>query len=307
MMDFSNIIFVSKKHNFSRSYRLPKHLLIIVFLIIAVTIISTIILFSYNARAIFAEYSKHKNEQENKFLLNKLDSLNTALTTIHKNFDQYIAEDSRQRTYWQMAYIHPDIWLMGIGGTKVRPTEKALSDQANKILNQVYESLDVLKGKCELRQTSLNDIIKEAEKKQYLWSHIPSLHPVPGHRLGSGFGYRVDPIDKRTIRMHWGIDIGASIGTPILAAADGVVSYTGWNSGYGLCIDIDHGFGFKTRYAHCNCILVKPGDAVKRGQTIAEVGATGRATCSHLHYEVHVSGVKVDPKPYIDQTGVVVD
>jgi len=307
MMDYSNIIIVSKKRNFSRSIRLPKYSIIVSFAVIFAIIVSTIILSSLNAREIFAQFSTHKSEQENDLLLVRLDSLNDVITVTHQYFNEQIARDNRQRTYWQMAYVHPDIWSMGIGGIDVRPSEEVLSDRANGILNQVYESLDVLKGKCELRKTSLGDISLNVEKKLYLWSHIPSINPVPGHQVGSGFGYRVDPINKRTIKMHWGVDIGAPIGTGIHAAADGVISYTGWNSGYGLCVDLDHGYGFKTRYAHCNCILVKVGDLVKRGDVIAEVGATGRVTCSHLHYEVHVSGVKVDPKPYIDMTSVVVD
>jgi murein DD-endopeptidase MepM/ murein hydrolase activator NlpD len=89
--------------------------------------------------------------------------------------------------------------------------------------------------------------------------------------------------------------------------ADGVVSYIGWNGGYGHTLDIDHGFGFRTRYAHCQRILVEKGDFVKRGQIIAKVGNTGRSIAPHLHYEVHVSGVKVNPKPYIDLSSVVID
>ena len=307
MMEFSDIIFVSKKRNFSKNLKIPRYSIIGVFGVLFILIISTVILSSINAREIFAEFSTRKYEQENEILLSKLDSLHNVIVSTHQRFNDHIVQDNRQRTYWQMAYVHPDIWSMGIGGSDVRLPEESLSDRANGILNQVYESLDVLKGKCELRKTSLADIIKTVEKKQYLWSHIPSINPVPGRRLGSGFGYRVDPIDKRTIKMHWGVDIGAPIGTDILVAADGVITYTGWNRGYGLCVDVDHGYGFKTRYAHCNCILVKVGDLVKRGDVIAEVGATGRVTCSHLHYEVHVSGVKVDPKPYIDLTTVVVD
>lgn len=306
-MEFSDIIFVSKKRNFSKNLKIPRYSIIGVFGVLFILIISTVILSSINAREIFAEFSTRKYEQENEILLSKLDSLHNVIVSTHQRFNDHIVQDNRQRTYWQMAYVHPDIWSMGIGGSDVRLPEESLSDRANGILNQVYESLDVLKGKCELRKTSLADIIKTVEKKQYLWSHIPSINPVPGRRLGSGFGYRVDPIDKRTIKMHWGVDIGAPIGTDILVAADGVITYTGWNRGYGLCVDVDHGYGFKTRYAHCNCILVKVGDLVKRGDVIAEVGATGRVTCSHLHYEVHVSGVKVDPKPYIDLTTVVVD
>lgn len=307
MIDLTDIILVSKKQNFSRSFKMPSHSFIIAFVVLLSIIASTIILSSYNAREIFIAMSARKSEHENKLLLSRLDSLNNLVALTHRNFDRYIEQDNRERTYWQMQFVHPDIWSMGIGGTDVRPLEKALSDRANSILNQLYESLDVLKGKCELRKTSLNDIRQKIENKLYLWAHRPSIHPVPGHRLGSGFGYRVDPINKKTIRMHWGIDIGAPRGTDILATADGVVSHAGWNRGYGLCLDIDHGFGFKTRYAHCNSIVVNKGDFVKRGQVIAKIGDTGRTTCPHLHYEVHVSGVKVDPKPYIDLSSVVVD
>jgi murein DD-endopeptidase MepM/ murein hydrolase activator NlpD len=307
MIDFTDIVLVSKKHNFLRIFKLPKHSFIVTCVILFGIIASTVFLSSYNAREIFVAMSARKSECENESLINRLDSLNNLVALTHRDFDRHIEQDNRERTYWQMVFVHPDVWSMGIGGSDAKAPEKALSDRANGILNQLYESLDVLKGKCELRDTSLNDIIQKMESKVYLWSHIPSINPVPGRRLGSGFGYRVDPINKKMIKMHWGLDIGAPRGTDILASADGVVSYTGWNRGYGLCLDIDHGFGFKTRYAHCNCILVKKGDFVKRSQVIATIGDTGRTTCPHLHYEVHVSGVKVDPKPYIDLSNVVVD
>jgi murein DD-endopeptidase MepM/ murein hydrolase activator NlpD len=307
MIDFTDIVLVSRKHNFLRIFKLPKHSFIVACVILFSIIASTVFLSSYNAREIFVAMSAWKSEYENESLISRLDSLNNLVALTHQDFDRHIEQDNRERTYWQMVFVHPDVWSMGIGGTDAKTPEKALSGHANGILNQLYESLDVLKGKCELRKTSLNDIVQKMESKVYLWSHIPSINPVPGHRLGSGFGYRVDPINKKMIKMHWGLDIGAPRGTDILASADGVVSCTGWNRGYGLCLDIDHGFGFKTRYAHCNCILVKKGDFVKRGQVIATIGDTGRTTCPHLHYEVHVSGVKVDPKPYIDLSSVVVD
>lgn len=107
--------------------------------------------------------------------------------------------------------------------------------------------------------------------------------------------------------MHWGVDIGAPRGTNIHVTADGVVSSASWHSGYGLTVEVNHGFGYKTRYGHCQRILVKKGDVVKRGQVIAAVGNTGRSIAPHLHYEVHVSGVKVNPRSYIDVSNVVFD
>ena len=307
MRNNTDIIFISKKRNFLHTIKLPPHLIFVVSIILISIIISTTILFLHNTREIFAGMNIKQSEQEHSMLLAKLDYLSKSLNLTHNNFDGFITQDNRQRTYLQMAYIHDDIWLMGIGGKEYRLSQKYLLKHTNNILDEIYESIDVLKGKCFLRKRSLNDIENKIESKLYLWAHIPSVHPVPGRRLGSGFGYRVDPINKKTIRMHWGIDIGAPRGTNIHATADGVVSYIGWNGGYGHTLDIDHGFGFRTRYAHCQRILVEKGDFVKRGQIIAKVGNTGRSIAPHLHYEVHVSGVKVNPKPYIDLSSVVID
>ncbi|MBA7513623.1 hypothetical protein ES705_05639 [subsurface metagenome] len=307
MRNSTDIIFISKKRNFLHTIKLPPYLIFVVSIILISIIISTTILFLHNTREIFAGMNIKQSEQEHSMLLAKLDYLSKSLNLTHNNFDGFITQDNRQRTYLQMAYIHDDIWLMGIGGKEYRLSQKYLLKHTNNILDEIYESIDVLKGKCFLRKRSLNDIENKIESKLYLWAHIPSVHPVPGRRLGSGFGYRVDPINKKTIRMHWGIDIGAPRGTNILASADGVVSYIGWNVGYGHTLDIDHGFGFRTRYAHCQRILVEKGDFVKRGQIIAKVGNTGRSIAPHLHYEVHVSGVKVNPKPYIDLSSVVID
>lgn len=306
MRNVIDIIFISKKRNFLRNIRLPSNSVTIIPVVFLVIIISTAILFLYNAREIFGEMNISKSEQQHKILRRKLDSLSTLIDHTHNGFENHIVQDNRERTFWQLAYIHPDIWSMGVGGKRYESPNKFLSDNTKDMLNQVYESIDILKGKCYLREVSLNDIQNQIETKLYLWSHIPSTHPLPGRPLGSGFGYRVDPINKR-IKMHWGIDIGAPRGTDILATADGVISYTGWHRGYGLTVDIDHGFGFVTRYAHCHSIFVKKGDLVKRGQVIAIVGSTGRTIASHLHYEVHVSGEKVDPKPYIDLSSVIFD
>lgn len=289
-------------HRISISARLLQVLLIIGASILSITIALSL----YNARVLFAEYDMRTNAHENTVLLEKLDSLRTALHFFHSEFDEYIAQDNRQRTFWGIECIHPDIWSMGIGGPAVKKPQSNLSRQANGMLNDIYASIDILKNKSYLRKLSLREVNDKIEHKTYLWAHIPSVHPVPGRPLGSGFGYRVDPITKK-IKMHWGVDIGAPRGTNIHVTADGVVSSASWHSGYGLTVEVNHGFGYKTRYGHCQRILVKKGDVVKRGQVIAAVGNTGRSIAPHLHYEVHVSGVKVNPRSYIDVSNVVFD
>lgn len=126
---------------------------------------------------------------------------------------------------------------------------------------------------------------------QFLW-------PVPVYkRISSEYGYRSDPFTgKKT--LHTGIDISAAKGSSILAVADGTVIMATTNGGYGLCIKIDHGGGVVTLYGHCNELLVKKGDKVKKGDLIARVGTTGRSTGNHLHFEVRVNNKHKDPMPY---------
>src|SRR5207244_13313636 len=132
---------------------------------------------------------------------------------------------------------------------------------------------------------------------------VPSGHgvlsvPIPGAPITSGFGPRVHPI-YGDVRMHTGIDFGAGYGTPIHAAADGVVMSAGALGGYGNATVIDHGNGLATLYAHQSGMLVAPGQRVSRGQVIGYVGCTGLCTGPHLHFEVRVRGTPVDPMQYL--------
>ncbi len=132
---------------------------------------------------------------------------------------------------------------------------------------------------------------------------VPSSAPVDGP-IGSGFGFRTDPFTHRPA-LHTGLDFPADPGTPILAAAGGVVLSAGPHPQYGQLVELDHGNGLVTRYAHTSRMLVKQGDLVKRGQKIAEVGSTGRSTGPHLHFEVLVEGVQQNPAKFLASPGAV--
>ena len=121
-------------------------------------------------------------------------------------------------------------------------------------------------------------------------------------RLSSRFGYRSDPM-RRVTRLHAGIDIPGPLGTPVLASGDGVVRFAGSAGGYGHMVEIAHGAGLATRYAHLSRILVRPGEPVARGERIALMGSTGRSTGSHLHFEVRRSGRAADPLPFLESAG----
>jgi murein DD-endopeptidase MepM/ murein hydrolase activator NlpD len=133
---------------------------------------------------------------------------------------------------------------------------------------------------------------------------LPTAQPVPGSHLGSYFGWRIDPITGRSA-LHSGLDFQADPGTPILAAAGGVVVVQEYHAGYGNMVEIDHGKGLITRYAHASEVFVKKGDLIKRGQKIAAVGTTGRSTGPHLHFEVLADGTPQDPQKFLLAGGSV--
>lgn len=127
---------------------------------------------------------------------------------------------------------------------------------------------------------------------------MPSVAPVDV-TIGSGFGFRVDPFSGRAA-LHSGLDFPADVGTPIRAAAGGLVVANEWHAAYGQVLEIDHGNGLVTRYAHCSRVLVEVGALVKQGQLVAEVGNTGRSTGAHLHFEVLLDGVPQDPARFLE-------
>ena len=130
----------------------------------------------------------------------------------------------------------------------------------------------------------------------------PELWPVKG-ALMAAFGKRADPFSGEG-EFHKGVDIRASAGTPVQAAADGVVIFSGWNGGYGRLIIVDHGADVHTYYAHLSRSFVLVGQSVRRGAVLGEVGSTGRVTAAHLHYEVRIRGAAVNPYRYLSSTQV---
>ena len=130
---------------------------------------------------------------------------------------------------------------------------------------------------------------------------VPSRMPLAGARMTSSYGMRNHPVLRKRAR-HKGVDLAAPTGTPVYATADGIVGRADWFSSYGLYISIDHGADLETRYAHMSKLAVAAGDPVKKGDVIGYVGSTGRSTGPHLHYEVRVDGVAVNPIPYMVET-----
>lgn len=150
--------------------------------------------------------------------------------------------------------------------------------------------------------TELSD--KKSELEKYI-NHLPHYWPTSGV-IGSSFGNRLHPIYKR-YRNHTGVDIGGKSGAPIYASASGTITAVGKNGGYGYCIDVDHGNGLVTRYAHCSKVIVRKWQKVDIGEKIAEVGETGVATGPHLHFEILLNEVPIDPEVFIGTSNTSYD
>lgn len=167
-----------------------------------------------------------------------------------------------------------------------------------ELVTSMAAQLNNLSLRMAYQLKSFNAIENMVKNKEKLIAAIPSIQPISNrslNRVASGYGYRIDPIYKDR-RLHAGLDFTAPIGTPIYAAADGVIKDAGFNTGgYGNRVVVNHGFGYETLYAHMVRIKARVGARIKRGEVIGYVGSTGKSTGPHLHYEVHKNGTPLDP------------
>ena len=169
-----------------------------------------------------------------------------------------------------------------------------------KLVVNTTQKMDLLERQLYIQSKSFDEVLALCKKHDEMLECIPAIQPVSNKDLkqtASGYGTRIDPIYK-TVKFHSGMDFSANVGTPVYATGNGVVRKAGWEGLYGNCIQIDHGFGYVTRYAHLSKIDVRVGQKVVRGETIGKVGTTGKSTGPHLHYEVMVKGQIVNPVNY---------
>ena len=183
------------------------------------------------------------------------------------------------------------------------PTGHTRSEESpeESLLRKEFEALDVellgLNNDSILLEQTLHDQYELLGDQRAFLAALPTRRPSPGY-FTSGFGVRRSPYGG-TEKMHEGLDIANSIGTPVIATADGLVTFAEVKPGYGQTVILDHGYGLETWYGHAKRIMVKQGQKVRRGESIAQLGNSGRSTGPHLHYEVRINGTPVDPLSYI--------
>lgn len=248
---------------------------------------------------IFGLPSEKELRKENNQLLSHyrlmsrdLDNALAVLDEIHQR------DDNLYRVMFNSDPIPDDVRLFNFAGTARYDSLEHLGNA--DLVIATTAKLDLLKRQLYVQSNSFDEIVEMYKGKDEMYKCIPAIQPVANKDLkhmASGYGNRIDPI-YGTVRYHAGMDFSAPVGTDIYATGDGTVAEAGWESGYGNCILIDHGYGYKTRYAHMSRLKVKRGDKVVRGQIIGLVGNTGKSTGPHLHYEVIVKGRTVNPVNY---------
>lgn len=242
---------------------------------------------------------------ENRVVQEEINRIEKELSGLETVIDSIKIYDEKLRAFAPLKPIDEELRDMGVGGATPEFSREEISASVRKSLTYISETLDNLVGRARLQRTSYTELADFLREKAFLRDHTPSIMPVQGWMI-RGYGYQVDPFTGQ-VKMHEGLDIAAPTGTPIVAPASGTVRYAGNKKDYGLCVEIDHGYGFTTMYAHCQRLRVNSGMQVRRGDIIAYVGNTGRSTGPHLHYEVRLSHSAVNPINYILASKSIID
>ncbi len=257
--------------------------------------------------AFFVKQGQHVRgaalRRENELLAAEVDQMRGEMAQLNRSMETLSRKDEQYRVISGLASLGADVHRAGVGG----PDAGSMSEQALMRLNpevggklsEASTSLGALTRRAALLRTSMDQALTALQRNRERLASTPTIAPASGP-LSSLFSTgRYHPVLHIT-RPHKGIDIAARVGQPILAPARGVVRFAGnKGNGYGNMVEIDHGYGYITRFAHASRLLVHDGQIVKRGDVIALVGATGLVSGPHLHYEVEIDGHQVDPLNFI--------
>jgi len=268
-------------------------------------VVAFLLVFSLTALLIFngtAQLRARHLAQENVVLSQELREFQSRVNGLERDLFLLAEADGRVRLLAGLDATDKEILEVGIGGPGLDVPEAhplwALDSTMSKAAFAVEYDLNALERRARLLTESLAEASDSLTAHNELLESTPSILPAAGVLSSRFTTSRYHPIHHRAL-PHEGVDISASLGTPILAAAKGIVTFSGWKSGLGYTVEITHGYGYVTRYGHASKLLVQRGQEVTRGEVIAQVGSTGISTSPHLHYEVRIGGKAVNPMNYV--------
>jgi len=242
---------------------------------------------------------------ENRHLTANLEEVERRVGTLASGVDELSEQEQKFRLLAGLPALDEQVRAVGVGGPLPAAAEREeFIETSPQLAERTYATAydaEQLSRRLDLLGSSIEEAMDSVELHREVFLARPSIRPVQADEswISSSFSRsRMHPVLQYN-RPHPGIDISAAAGTPILASAAGTVTFAGTRAGYGKTVEIDHGFGYKTRYAHAASLQVKRGQRVKRGEVLGEVGKTGLATAPHLHYEVLIDGRQVNPRQYI--------
>ncbi len=238
------------------------------------------------------EQEKSRLQAQYRLLESSMDELQAVLSDLQER------DDNLYRVIFQADPIPYSVRKATAVNTEYY--KQLLRMTNSEIAVATTRKFNLLKKQLYIQSKSYDELVVLARNQEQLLQHIPAIQPILNKdltRTASGFGWRIDPI-YRSRRFHEGMDFTAPIGTDIFATGNGTVVFAGWKQGYGNTVEINHGFGYLTLYAHMHKIGVRAGQKVNRGDVIGTVGNTGKSTGPHLHYEVHFRGQVMNPQNY---------
>lgn len=301
-----HIILVSDRLATAKTLTVTPRLLLAIGLVFTALLLASSAAFSYLslqlrlpfAYSFFSSLQQHEAERSQLFVR---DNLNVMAVRLGQMQAEMMRLDSLGERLSALAGVkgadkagEPTVNLRGGQGGPLLPVKESFD------LNSLNHELEQFSKKVELRNETLSVLEAQLLEQRLKKNSLPTALPVAAQWNASAFGVRIDPFTGQHA-MHEGVDFVANVGTPIVAAAGGVVVTSELHPQYGNLIEIDHGNGLSTRYAHASKVFAKAGQVVKRGQKIAEVGTTGRTTGPHLHFEVRYQGVAQNPSRFLQQ------
>jgi hypothetical protein len=290
------------------SWRVPQWLVWCVFAVLLASFGGTIRLSFFTAKYLYARIGLVQLRREHEGLVSKI----RFLAQLSKEETAKLARVATFEDFMRMKYGMNKIGEgerdAGIGGVPdpEELTASLLNVSVVRRADSIKVEVEALLRRAQIQNTTFDDIVKHVRRQRDHWAQIPSVWPVRG-RITSRFGQRMHPFLGYSTR-HEGLDIANLEWTPVVAAADGIATFVGHKQYYGNTVDIDHhGNGYLSRYAHLVQPAVVEGQLIRRGDIVGYMGRTGRATGTHLHYEVRRLGRPLDPMDFVVPVDVVVD
>jgi murein DD-endopeptidase MepM/ murein hydrolase activator NlpD len=297
--EYFNILIFGQKTSKTRHLRIHKKTFKIVFYLLTFAFLSTTFFFCDYIQLKKKAFELARLHQETETQKSQIQFFSARIEDLEKQLSNLKDFDKRIRIIANLEKGQETTSLMGVGGPSPSDIREKLNSGKDEkgLIQQMRTDVERLQSEAISREESLSELEKLLHTKKEMLTHTPSVWPVMGW-VTSGFGFRTNPFTGLT-QMHEGLDISNRVGTPVVATAEGIISDTGNDWVHGKILVISHGFGMTTRYSHLSKVMVRVGQKVKRGDKVAEVGTTGRTTGPHLHYEVRLNGIPVNPMRYV--------